>query len=262
MKIGLLGCGAIGHFLLEQINEEKQIPNAEIVAVLDERENSIDKLQTISEQFSFTVYQELEPFLNAPIDIVIECANIEAVHQYAKKVVETKEMLIISIGALVDSYFLDELKNIAEANETKVYLPTGAVGGLDLLKAANSMGKLEKVKLVSRKPVNALADEQIEKEEVLFEGIAKAAIEQFPKNANVAIAISLAGIGVEKTEVKIIADPKVTRNIHTIEMEGDFGRSTISIENNPSPTNPKTSYLTSLSILSTIQSLHERVIVG
>lgn len=262
MKIGLIGCGAIGQFLIERINKEKSLENTEIVAVLDERTKSSEKLQRLANQYGFEFHQALSSFLQTPLDLVIECANIQTVNDYAPAIVKKKDFLIISIGALADQSFYEQLVETSKEYGRKIYLPTGAIGGLDLIKAANSMDGLEKVSLISRKPAKALEKEALAVETTLFKGNAKQAINKFPKNANVAVAISLAGIGTEKTTVHMIADPLIERNIHTIQLEGDFGKAEFSIQNNPSPDNPKTSYLTALSILSAIRSLDEQIVIG
>ena len=257
-----MGCGSIGQFLVEKINEESLFPGYRITSVFDDRENPTQKLLDLSTKYGFTIFQELNAFLDANIDIVVECANIEVVIEYGSRILQRKDLLLISIGALVDSVFYKELQSIAKLKGTKVYLPSGAIGGLDIVKAANITGGLKSVSLVSRKPSSALTNDLSEKETVLFEGTAKNAIRKFPQNANVAIALSLAGIGVDKTLVKIIADPTVDKNIHTIHAQGEFGKVELRIENNPSPTNSKTSYLTGLSILSAIQSLEKQITIG
>lgn len=262
MRIGLVGCGSIGRFLLEKINREKVLKNTEIVAVFDERSKSIKKIEKLASQFEFDFYRELDDFAKAPLDLIVECANIQAVKDYALTIVKEKDLLVISIGALADESFLDELVKASKTGHRKVYLPTGAIGGLDLIKAANSLGGLEQVSLVSRKPANALENSNLTTEKTLFEGRAKEAIEKFPENANVAIAISLAGIGIKETTVQIIADPFIKQNIHTIHLEGEFGKAELSIQNNPSPDNPNTSYLTALSILSAIQSIDDQIVIG
>jgi len=262
LNIGLVGCGSIGQFLLEKINEEKLFSKYRITSVFDDRESPSDKLLDLSRRYDFIIYQEIEAFLDAGMDIVVECANIEVAKQYASKIVEKKDLLLISIGALSDTALLEELKTIAESKGSKVYLPSGAIGGLDIVKAANITGGLEAVSLITRKPADALSGELLEKEIVIFEGSAKQAIQEFPQNANVAISLSLAGLGVDKTTVKIIADPTISKNMHTIYATGEFGKLELTIENNPSPTNPKTSYLTGLSILSAIQSLEEQIVIG
>ncbi|MDS9472386.1 aspartate dehydrogenase [Sporosarcina pasteurii] len=262
MKIGLIGCGSIGQFLLEKMNKEKLFPHYKVSAVFDAREKSVGKLQELAERYQFESFQDLDTFLDSDIDVVVECANIQFVNEYATKIVARKDLLLISIGALANTYLYDEIASIAKVNGNKVYLPAGAIGGLDIVKAANVMGGLHTVSLISRKPSEALSGELIANETILFEGTARDAIEKFPKNANVAIALSLAGIGIEKTSVTIIADPNVDKNIHTIQAKGEFGQTEITISNNPSPANPKTSYLTSLSILSALQSLEQQISIG
>lgn len=262
MKIGLIGCGAIGKFLLEKLNENKQLPHYEIISVFDAREKSTIKLQELSIKYEFEVFRDLDAFLNSNIDIVVECANIEVVNEYAPLIIQQKDLVLISIGALAKASLYEELQSSSKSNGTKVYLPAGAIGGLELVKAANIMGGLYAVSLISRKPLAALSAEPGMEEIVLFEGSAKDAIEKFPENANVAITLSLVGLGIEKTCVKIIADPAVEKNIHTIHVQGDFGEAVITIKNNPSPTNSKTSYLTALSILSTLDSLEKQIIIG
>ncbi|MCZ2260286.1 aspartate dehydrogenase [Sporosarcina sp. G11-34] len=262
MNIGLVGCGSIGQFLLEKINEEKLFSDYRITSVLDDRESTSDKLLDLSRRYEFKIFQEIEAFLDAGMGIVVECANIKVAKEYACKIVEQKDLLLISIGALSDATLYKELHSIAKSKGTKVYLPSGAIGGLDIVKAANTTGGLEAVSLVTRKPADALSGKLLEKEMVIFEGPAKQAIQEFPQNANVAITLSLAGIGVDETRVKIIADPTISKNMHTIHATGEFGKLELTIENNPSPTNPKTSYLTGLSILSAIQSLEEQMVIG
>lgn len=259
MKIGLIGCGTIGQFLLEQLNERKVLPNVRIVAIFDEREKTKEKLQRYSGQYHVQYETTLPSFLDVQMDLVIECANVEAVRMYAEKIIQQKDFVVISIGALVDLTFYQHLEQLATEKGHRLYLPAGAIGGLDLIQAAATLGELDQVSLTTRKPAHALQEAAIESPQTIFSGSAKEAIEKFPQNANVAITLSYAGIGIEQTQVSIIADPAITRNIHCIQAKGAFGETTIEIANNPSPQNPKTSYLTSLSILKTIQQLTQTV---
>ncbi len=262
INIGIIGVGTIGQFLLEKINQEKVVPGYQITAVFDERSKSKEILRDLSNKYNFTLYDELDAFLKSSVDLIVECASVEVVKQYARKIIQEKDLFLISVGALVDSHLYKELKEIATLKGNKVYLPSGAIGGLDVLRAANALGGLDTVKLVTRKPALALSVDSIEKETTIFEGSAKDAIVNYPKNANIAIAISLSGIGVDKTSVKIIADPAVTKNIHRLKAEGDFGKLELTLENSPSPNNPKTSYLTSLSILSSLESIDRTIAFG
>lgn len=255
MNIGLIGCGTIGQFLLEQLNEKQRVPGARVTAIFDEREKSIEKLKHLSEQYNLHYETNLQAFLASPIDLVIECANIEAVRLYGEQIVQKKDVLLISIGALVDAKLYGNLARSAAENGHIIHLPAGAIGGLDLIQAAAILGELTEVTLTTRKPAHALISESITAPKTIFSGNAKKAIAQFPKNANVAITLSYAGLGIEQTKVSIIADPTITKNIHHIQAKGAFGETSIEIQNDPSPENPKTSYLTSLSILKTIQQL-------
>ena len=262
MKIGLIGCGSIGQFLLEKLNKEKLLPDYHISSVFDQRDSSALKLHSLSETYEFTIFRDLDQFLQSGVDLVVECANIQTVNDYAVRIVEQKDLLLISIGALANSSLYNELQSASRLNSTKIYLPSGAIGGLDVIKTANIMGGLNAVSLVSRKPFTAFSDGQFNEETILFEGSAKNAIQKYPQNANVAIVLSLAGIGIERTSVKIIADPEVNKNIHIIHAEGVFGEVDITVQNNPSEDNAKTSYLTALSILSALKSINEQITIG
>ncbi len=262
MKLGLIGSGALGTFLLEKLNEENHLHGVTIQAIFDERKKSKAKLGELSEQYNVAAYQNLDDFLQSGIDVVVECANIEAVRMYAPQIIAQKNLLIISIGALVDQVFYADLQKIAKTNNQKILLPSGAIGGLDLIQAAKLSGNLQEVVITTRKPAASLVDANTDREQVIFDGLATKAIEQFPKNINVAIILSLAGLGSNDTKVKIIADPNVDKNIHSIQARGDFGEFTLTIENFPMPSNPKTSYLTALSILASIKSLLDPVVIG
>lgn len=170
--------------------------------------------------------------------------------------------MLISIGAFADPSFGNLVEQAAKTSGHRVYLPSGAIGGLDVLKAAKFAGGLESVTLTTRKPAHSLTAEEILAEQILFEGQARDAIEQFPENANVAIVLSLAGVGAEKTKVRIIADPGVTQNIHQIRAKGSFGEFEMTIKNNPSPDNPKTSHITGASILAALANINSAVVVG
>ncbi len=262
MNIGIIGAGAIGRFLMEKLNGERKCPSFTITAVFDNRTKSKERLQELAHQYGLTVYDDLNLFLQSDVDIVVECANVQVAKEYALQVVEKKDVLLISVGALVEQAFYEQLSLIAKSSGKKVYLPSGAIGGLDVIKSAKALGGLNAVTLVTRKPPASLSIELADEKTILFEGSAAEAIGKYPQNANVAITLSLAGIGVHDTKVKIIADPNVERNVHTIYAEGEFGTVEVTVENEPSPMNPKTSYLTALSILSSLKSIEQQVVIG
>lgn len=161
---------------------------------------------------------------------------------------------------------------LAREKNCRIYLPSGALTGLDGVKSA-AVGRIDSVTLTTRKPPAGLSGapylaregidlSSLREEKVIFEGSAEEAVEGFPRNINVAATLSLAGIGVAKTRVRIIADPKISRNIHEIEVEGEFGRLISRTENLPSPSNPKTSLLAIFSAIATLKSLASPVRIG
>lgn len=261
MNIGLIGAGTIGTFLLEELNQKNSVQDYHITAVFDERAKSKTTLQEQAKTYDFTHHNCMEQFLAEPIDIVVECANVEVVEKWARDIIQHKNLLIISIGALVSTDLLKELQSLAQRARKKVYLPSGAIGGLDVIKSARVLNTLDAVQLITTKPAHSLVEESLDQPIIMYSGSAKDAIQKFPKNANVAITLSMAGLGIEQTKVTIQADPEATTNTHQIEAAGDFGSLSLTLNNLPSPTNPKTSYLTSLSIISALKSLKQAITI-
>ncbi len=258
MKIGMIGCGTIGSFLLEKLNTNHR--PEQIVAIYS---RNVKKTKTIAEQYKAKACQTVEELLQEELDLVVEVATIEAVEAYGLKVIEQGIPLIVSsIGAFSDVDFWTQVKEKSEATDTNVYIPSGAVGGLDLLQSAQVIDGLRSVTLTTRKPVHSLGVGEKTEPSILFEGKAEEVIRQYPRNMNVAIAISLAGIGPKRTRVRLIADPHIERNLHQIEAEGAFGRFSLEVENEALPGNPKTSYLAALSVLSSIFSHQKRIQIG
>src|SRR5690625_2913512 len=247
---------------MEKLNRENILSGYKITAVFDERNKPNKRLEMLAQKYGFGVHHELDDFLASDVDIVVECANVEVVKKYARQIIKQKDLFLISVGALVDPVLYEDLQSTAKRKHRKVYLPSGAIGGLDVLRAAHVLGGLDAVTLVTRKPAEALIGKYVEKETIVYDGPAREAIRAFPKNANISIIISLSGIGIDKTRVKIIADPKVDKNIHRLGAHGDFGKLELKLENNPSPDNPKTSYLTAMSVLSSLKSLDSVITIG
>lgn len=259
MIIGIIGTGTIATYLLEQVNENSQV-NGEITAVFGRNQEVGPKL---SERFGIDFYTDIHEFLALPLDIVVEASTVEAARNYCQDVVESNKNLVVgSIGVFKDLDFLDELQETAKANDVTIYLPSGAIGGLDLIQSANAVRGLTNVQITTRKSPASLGLEADHKEEMIFDGSAREAIERFPKNVNVALVLSLAGLGIEKTRVQVVVDPESQQNTHTIEVEGEFGHMTLQVENNPMAANPKTSLLAALSILNVLQNINRAVKIG
>ncbi|MEQ9811749.1 MAG: aspartate dehydrogenase [Azospirillaceae bacterium] len=189
--------------------------------------------------------------------VVAECAGQEAVRAYGPAVLAAGiDLIVISIGALADARIEAALSNAAQRGGGQLLLPSGAIGGIDAL-AAMRFGGLSSVAYRSRKPPAAWAGSPAEdavdlkalsEATVFYRGTAREAALAYPKNANVAATVALAGLGLDQTEVEMIADPKVRGNVHEIVAEGASGRFTIQLEGRPSPDNPRTSALTALSV--------------
>jgi aspartate dehydrogenase len=195
--------------------------------------------------------QPVEDFLK-DVDVVFEAASQQAVAQYAAMVLAAgKDIIIMSIGSLFNDTLRKKLEDTARKNHRKIYLPSGAVCGIDGVLAA-SIEKLDSVTLVTTKPPASLG-KSVEERTVIFKGNARDAVKQFPKNINVAACLSLAGVGFDETKVEIVADPVETRISHKILAHGRFGRLRAEVENMPNPNNPQSSYMASLSAIATLR---------
>ena len=258
MNIGLIGAGAIANFLLQQLNESEQ----KALCIQSVYVRDKEKYAVLAERFGVTLHTDLDAFLASNIDVVVEAATIEAVRELVPAILKRKPVVLISVGALADEQLLQQLNMLAIEHRHAVYLPSGAIGGLDLLQNADALGTVTSVNLTTRKPASSLMDEVIDEEKVIFEGTAREAIRIFPKNMNVSIVLALASVGFDATKVCLVADPHITQNIHQIDIEGDFGEATYIIKNNPLPQNPKTSYLAAMSILGTLKRINHQLVIG
>jgi aspartate dehydrogenase len=202
-------------------------------------------------------------------DIVIECAPGKLIRSIVEPFVTTgKTAVVLSAGALLDH---EDLIALAKQHGGQIVVPTGALIGLDAVTAA-AVGTIYSVRMVTRKPILGLAgapyivENNIDIERIteplrIFEGTAREAAKGFPANLNVAVALSLAGIGPDRTRLEIWADPTVTRNIHRVEVESDAARFSMSIENVPSE-NPKTGRITALSVIAHLRKQRASIRVG
>ncbi|MCX5708082.1 MAG: DUF108 domain-containing protein [Candidatus Omnitrophica bacterium] len=269
LKIGIVGCGAIGSSLAKAVSRD--FNKAAKLAAL------YDLIQDKSEGLSFKLtgkkdlaVDSLERLIRKS-DLVIEAAHANCSLDIARKAVSRgKDAMIMSVGGVVGGFI--SLARSASLANARIYIPSGAIAGIDALKAAH-LGKVRKVVLTTRKNplsfkgVKYVQDkkiklDKIKKDTVLFSGSARLAMKFFPQNVNVAGILSLAGIGSNKTRVKIIASPSALRNIHEIEIESEAGKVFTRTENVLHPDNPKTSYLAVLSAVATLILILEPSRVG
>ena len=253
MVAGIMGCGAIANIITNFAADGELGADLKFFYDLD-----MERAENLASKIDGIIVQNVDDMINN-VDLVIEAASQEAVIKIVPQILEKgKDVIIMSIGALIDSELRNHLKNIAEKNKSRIYAPSGAIVGLDGIKAA-SIGEISEVSLVTRKSPESLGI-SVDNETILYEGKAKDAVRKFPANINVAAALSIA-YGKE-INVKIIADPKVTRNCHEICVKGDFGEFRTITQNEKCATNPKTSVLAAYSVVKLLKSLNENLKIG
>lgn len=261
-KIGLLGCGAIGTEIALAIDSGK-IP-AKLTHLFD---SSKDIARSLASKLKNKpqITENVGLLASSPVDLIVEAASQDAVRDNALTILQNKkDLMIMSVGALLDESILDVILEGCKDYQRSVYLPSGAILGLDGIRAVKD--ELESVTLVTTKSPRSLKGakffetsnidiDKIEKETIIFDGDAQEAVKLFPANINVAALLSLAGLGSTKTKVRIVADPKTDKNTHEIIAQGKFGKFSIKVENVPSQTNPKTSRLAILSAIECLRAI-------
>lgn len=269
LKIGVVGCGAIGAEICKAIDEGSM--NVELCAIYDRTNEHIAAVKTQLKNTNPQILDIAE--MTQHVDLIIEAASQAAVPEVASVSLSAGcDIMIMSIGAFANEELRDTIFGLAKEHGCKVYLPSGAIVGLDGLQSAMS-AEVYSVMLTTQKPPHGLEGapyiiqnkidlDKITSRTVIFEGTANEAVKAFPANVNVAASLSIAGIGFERTKVKVVADPATSRNVHEISVEGEFGKFSTKIENVPSPTNPKTSYLAALSAIATIKKIASSLQIG
>lgn len=249
MKIGIIGTGNIARIIAQHAD------GYEVACVYDAIE---DKAKGFAKEFGCDF---LKPSEFPQLDLVVEAASQEAVGEFGEKILSRgQDLMVMSVGAFADMGLFRRMKKVAEERDLKLVLPSGAVAGLDGVKSAG-VGKIDEVTLTTTKPPKGLGLNS-NKRTVVFEGPASEAVKKFPKNVNVAATLSLVGIGLDRTKVRIVADPEVDKNQHEIFARGEFGELQSKVKNVPSPENPKTSYLAALAAVSAIRRFKESVVIG
>jgi aspartate dehydrogenase len=265
--IGLMGCGTIGTHLAMAIDSGR-VANASVTGLFDIVDGNSRALKTRLKSTP-QVYDNFYRFVDSTADIIIEAASQQAVKNFAKRIIESgKDLMVMSVGALADTLFLAELLQLTPIRngQSKIYVPSGAIAGIDAIRSVRHIA--DSISITTKKSPKALAGapfftarnvslDNITKVTEIYEGSAVEAVKLFPANVNVAAVLSLAGIGVEKTMVRILADPEATTNQHEIVATGSFGEIKISVNNVTAPGNPKTSFLAVLSAIECLRSICE-----
>ena len=253
MVAGILGCGAIASIITDFAAGGEMGADLNFFYDID-----TERAENLASRVDGIVVQDVNEMIGQ-VDLVIEAASPEAVIKIVPQILKRgKDVIIMSVGALIDSELKNHLEEIAEENNSMIYAPSGAVVGLDGIKAA-SIGEISEVSLVTRKSPESLGI-LIDSETILYEGKARDAVRKFPANINVAAALSIA-YGKE-VNVKIIADPNVSRNCHEVCVVGDFGELRTITQNETCAQNPKTSVLAAYSAIKLLKSLNENIRIG
>lgn len=208
--------------------------------------------------------------VSTQVDLAVDCAGHPALKQHGVAILSRGiDLISVSSGALADGDFYNRLVAAARRGGTQLQIVSGAIGALDALSAA-SAGKLTRVTYRGRKPPKGWrgspAESKLDLDDltaatVHFSGSARNAALEYPKNANVAASVALAGIGFDDTRVELIADPNAEQNVHEIVAEGDFGRFEFRIEGNSLPDNPRSSAITAMSVVSAILNRTSAIVI-
>jgi aspartate dehydrogenase len=269
LRVAIAGFGAIGRVVAERLDGKLEggIDGLALAAVAA---RDIARAERGMAGFARPVPVVPLARLGEDADIVVECAPAALLRYIAEPALTAgRTLVVLSAGALLDNFDLVEL---ARRQGGRILVPTGALLGLDAVQAA-AEGTISRVHMITRKPPtgldgapylveHAIAVAGINRPLRVFSGTAREAARGFPANVNVAAALALAGIGPDRTTIEIWADPGVTRNIHSIEVEADSARFTLHIENAPSLDNPKTGRLTALSVIALLRKLASPLAIG
>lgn len=266
IKVGIIGCGTIGSALARAIGKRfKKV--ARLAFVSDINPDQIKKLRRHVHSYFRTASI---PELIQKSDLVIETASVGAAAQAVPLALRLgKDILTLSVGGLIRIPNLNRLLSRAKAN---LHLASGAIAGIDAVLGTRT-GQIQSVRITTRKPLKSLRRapyfekrqsllKKIKKPTLIFQGSAAQAIRNFPENVNVAVTLSLAGMGPQRTRVRIFTSPTYRYNMHEIEIKSRFGRITTRVVNLPSRENPKTSALAIGSAVATLEKIFNRLKVG
>lgn len=260
LKVGLVGYGAMAQYVLSKMTTSTDV---QFVLV---RPGRVENAKTILGD----AYPILDAYPDDQPDILVDCAGHEALAEFGPVALSRGTTVItVSIGALADPAVQSQLETAATKTGAQLHLASGALGALDALGSAK-IGELTSVTYVGRKPPRGwkgspaedrLNLDQVSEPTAHFIGTARDAALQYPKNANVAAAVALAGLGFDRTNVQLLADPNVTENIHEIEAMGSFGSFQFSIAGRTLPGNPRTSALAAMSVVKTLRMLSSPIVI-
>lgn len=265
LKVAIAGFGAIGEVVARRLDQG--MPGLALAAVAS---RNVERVRAATAGYRSPPPVESLARLAEVADIVIECLPAAAFMDVAEPTLRAgRTLMVASVGQLLAQ---PQLKDLAARHGGRIVVPTGALIGLDAVIAA-AEGEIRSVTMVTRKPPKGLAGaphlvankidvEGLTEPKLVFKGSAREAVKGFPANVNVAAALSLAGIGPDRTTIEVWADPGLDRNKHTITVESDSARFSMTIENVPSEANPRTGKITALSVVAALRKLASPLRIG
>jgi aspartate dehydrogenase len=274
VRIGIIGGGVIARLILEHL-ARGELGDFEVCAIVGRGPASRGK--PLAEAFGVPFVTGLEALLAQRPDAVVEAASHDAVREYAAPLLERGiAVIVLSGGALCDDALRTRLEQLAEKSAAEkramLYVPSGGIGGLDALKAVCAAGA-DEVEIAVTKPPAAWKEipyverlgidlDRLSAATTLFDGTAREGVPHFPANVNIAAVLSMAGIGFDRTRLKVVADPALKFNTHYINIRGRTGTIAIKFESVPSPDNPKTAMLACYSALAALKAFGSPVRYG
>jgi aspartate dehydrogenase len=270
LRTALLGGGTIAQLVLERARAG-ELAGIEVVGVGGRRPHSTGA--ALAERFGVPYVVGRAALLALRPGVVVEAASHDAVREHLVPLLGAgTSVIVLSAGALTDDRLREAAEAAAAHSGALFYVPSGGIGGLDALKTACLAGVDEVSIQVAKPPVawqgipyvesKRLRLESLQSAITLFEGSAREGVPHFPQNVNIAAVLSLAGIGLDRTRLKVVADPALTLNTHTIRVSGRCGTFTVVLQNEPAPQNPKTSWLACYSVLAALKAMKSRVRFG
>jgi len=263
-RVAIASLGAVGRVIARQVSEK--LPEYRLSAVTARR---LDRARDFVRSHGLAADVVGLERISENADIVIECAPAQVYREIAEPVIESgKTLITLSVGALLDHW---DLVDVARATGGRILVPSGAILALDAVQGV-SEGVVHSVRMVTRKPLAGLRGapflerqgidlDHVTEPTLLFEGTAREAVSGFPANLNVSVALSLAGVGPDKTFIEVWADPTVEHNTHRIQVDSDSAKLDFTIQNIPSE-NPATGRLTPLSVVALLRKLASPLQIG
>jgi aspartate dehydrogenase len=270
VRVGLLGGGVIARLFLEHARRG-ELENTQVVAIAGRSQASRGK--ALAGEFGVPFVIGVKKLIEARPGVVIEAASHEAVREHAEALLSNGiGVIVLSGGALCDDALRERLERAAKEHRAPLYVPSGGIGGLDALKAACAAG-VDEVSIAVTKPPAAWKGipyverlkidlDRLQGPVTLFEGTAREGVPHFPANVNIAAVLSLAGVGFDRTRLKVVADPALRFNTHFITVKGTTGTIDLRFESVPSPDNPKTAMLACYSALAAFRQFNSPVRYG